>query len=87
MMNEDNDNPSWRAFVIDLNFAIKEQREESLGARAKIGTRAFMAIGVLYGKKHTFMHDLESFFWVFFWICIHYSEPNEKPRVVPQFEN
>ncbi len=34
-----------------------------------------MAIGVLYGERHSFMHDLESFFWVFFWICIHYSGP------------
>jgi hypothetical protein len=34
-----------------------------------------MAIGVLRGEKHSFMHDLESFFWVLSWICIH-SEPN-----------
>ena len=86
MMNEDDDNPSWRAFIIDLDLAIKEQREESSGARGKTGTRAFMAIGVLYSEKHSFMHDLESFFWVFFWICIHYSGPNKQPRVVPQFE-
>jgi Fungal protein kinase len=62
MMNEEDDNPSWRSFLIDLDLAIKEQREDSSGARAKTGTRAFMAIGVLYGEKHTFMHDLESFF-------------------------
>jgi hypothetical protein len=24
---------------------------------------------------HSFMHDLESFFWVLFWICIHYDGP------------
>lgn len=23
------------------------------------------------GEKHSFMHDLKSFFWVLFWICIH----------------
>lgn len=86
MMNENEYNPSWRAFIIDLDLAIKEQREESSGARGRTGTRAFMAIGVLYGEKHSFMHDLESFFWVFFWICIHYSEPDKKPGVVPQFE-
>lgn len=85
-MNEDDDNPSWRAFIIDLDLAIKEQREESSGARGKTGTRAFMAIGVLYGEKHSFMHDLESFFWVLFWICIHYNRPNEKSRVVEKFE-
>jgi hypothetical protein len=75
MMNEDDNNPSWRSFLIDLDLAVKEQREESSGARAKIGPRAFMAIGVLYGERHSFMHDLESFFWVLFWICIHYSGP------------
>jgi hypothetical protein len=86
MMNEDDDNPSWRAFLIDLDLAIKEQRENSSGARGKTGTRAFMAIGVLLDdEKHSFMHDLESFFWVLFWICIHYDGPN-KVRVVPQFE-
>lgn len=30
-----------------------------------------MAIGALYGEDHNFMHDLESFFWVLFWLCIH----------------
>jgi len=64
MMNEDDDNRSWRAFLIDLDLAIKEQRDGSSGARGKADTRAFMAIGVLYGEQH---------FWVLFWICIHYS--------------
>lgn len=85
MMNEEDDK-SWRAFIIDLDLAIKEQRDESSGARGKTGTRAFMAIGVLLGEKHSLKHDLESFFWVLFWICIHYSEPDKKARVVPQFE-
>ncbi len=44
-----------------------------------------MAIGALLGEPHSFMHDLESFFWVLFWICIHYNGPNES-RVVPRFE-
>jgi len=35
--------------------------------------------------RHFFMHDLESFFWVLFWICIHYNGPNEE-LVVPQFD-
>ena len=26
------------------------------------------------------MHDLESFFWVLFWICIHHNEPSKKPK-------
>ena len=62
MMNEDEGNPSWSSFLIDLDLSIEEQREESSSARAKTGTRAFMAIGVLLGEKHSFRHDLESFF-------------------------
>ncbi|RTE68179.1 hypothetical protein BHE90_017444, partial [Fusarium euwallaceae] len=73
MINEDDDNPSWPAFVIDLDLAIKESRETASGAKGKTGTRAFMAIGALLGEQHSFMHDLESFFWVLFWICIHYD--------------
>ncbi|OJD14653.1 hypothetical protein ACJ73_09058 [Blastomyces percursus] len=85
MVNEDKDNPSWPAFLIDLDLAIKTQRDGSSGARGKTGTRAFMAIGVLYGEKHCFMHDLESFFWVLFWICIHY-DGRGKGSSVEEFE-
>ncbi len=73
MINEDDGNPSWPSFLIDLDLAIKEQREGASGAKGKTGTRAFMAIGALLGEQHSFMHDLESFFWVLFWICIHYD--------------
>ncbi|KJK73463.1 hypothetical protein H634G_11305 [Metarhizium anisopliae BRIP 53293] len=51
----------------------------------KTGTRAFMAIGALLGEQHSFMHDLESFFWVLFWICIHYNGPDDS-RTVQRFE-
>jgi hypothetical protein len=73
MINEDRDNPSWSPFLIDLDLAIREDRERASGAKGKTGTRAFMAIGALLGEQHTFMHDLESFFWVLFWTCIHYD--------------
>ena len=35
--------------------------------------RAFMAIRALLGKRLSVIHDLESIFWVLFWICIHYD--------------
>ena len=75
LMTEDEKSPLYPAFFIDLNLAIATNREESSGARGKTGTRAFMAIGILLGEQHSFMHDLESFFWVLFWICIHYDGP------------
>jgi serine/threonine protein kinase len=78
LVNEDEENLSWPAFLIDLDLAIKEEREQASGARGKTGTRAFMAIGVLLDdEQHSFMHDLESFFWVLFWICIHYDGPDK----------
>ena len=63
MVNEDEENPFWHAFLIDLDLAIKDDRTKSSGARGKTGTRAFIAIGVLLDNElHSFMHDLESFF-------------------------
>ncbi|KAK3371889.1 hypothetical protein B0H63DRAFT_550189 [Podospora didyma] len=84
LINEDTSNPSGPSFLIDLDLAIKEDREGASGAKGKTGTRAFMAIGVLLGEQHSFMHDLESFFWVLFWICIQCEGPVET-RVVKEF--
>jgi serine/threonine protein kinase len=60
MINEDDSNPSWPSFLIDLDLAIRERREGASGARGKTGTRAFMAIGALLGEQHSFMHDHQS---------------------------
>jgi hypothetical protein len=40
---------------------------------------------LLDDEQHSYMHDLELFFWVLFWICIHYDGLNRE-RVVPRFE-
>ncbi|KAE8155744.1 hypothetical protein BDV40DRAFT_294090 [Aspergillus tamarii] len=85
IINDEEGNPSWPAFLIDLDLAICERREQPSGARGKTGTRAFMAIALLLGEKHSFMHDLESFFWVIFWICIHYPALT-KNKAVRRFE-
>ncbi|KAB5524002.1 hypothetical protein GE09DRAFT_1153373, partial [Coniochaeta sp. 2T2.1] len=58
---------------------------EASGAKGKTGARAFMASGALLGEQHSFMHHLESFFWVLFWLCIHYNGP-DKGRLVPGFD-
>ncbi|PSN59265.1 hypothetical protein BS50DRAFT_580135 [Corynespora cassiicola Philippines] len=68
-------------FLIDLDLAIKIDREGASGAPSKTGTKVFMAIGALYGEEHTFMHDLESFFWVLYWICVHCNGPRGQRRV------
>ncbi|KAJ2906934.1 hypothetical protein MKZ38_009797 [Zalerion maritima] len=85
MINEDDENPSWFSFLIDLDLAINERRDGVSGAQGKTGTRAFMAIGALLGEQHSFMHDLESFFWVLFWICIHFNGPDNN-RIIPEFD-
>jgi hypothetical protein len=85
MVNEDDDNLSWPSFLIDLDLAVRERRGGASGAKGKTGTRAFMAIGALLGEQHSFMHDIESFFWVLFWICVHYDGP-DKTRVITEFD-
>ncbi|OAA34974.1 serine/threonine-protein kinase Sgk2 [Metarhizium rileyi] len=87
MMNDDDEQDSWRSFLIDLDLSVREQRKDVSGAKGKTGTRAFMAIGVLLGDQHSFMHDLESFFWVLFWICIYYNGPDDNGKPVERFEN
>ncbi|KAK2808589.1 hypothetical protein FQN50_004621 [Emmonsiellopsis sp. PD_5] len=64
MINEDGSDGSYPSFQIDLDLAIRRDRDEPSGARGKTGTQAFMSIGVLLGEKHPFLHNLESFFLV-----------------------
>ena len=61
---------------LEETFSVKPPRSSGLA-----GTKIFMAIGALLSEPHSFMHDLESFFWVLFWICIHYDGRNEKGEV------
>ena len=68
-------------FLIDLDLAVKIDRNSASGAPSKTGTKVFMAIGALYGEEHSFMHDLESFFWVLFWACIHCTGPGGQRRL------
>lgn len=58
MINEDKENLSWPAFLINLDLAIREQRVDVSGATGKTSMRVYMVIDVLLGKKHSFMHDL-----------------------------
>lgn len=85
MINVDRSNPSSLGFLIDLDLATKISRETASGAAGRTGTRAFMSIGVLLGDSHSFMDDLESFFWVLYWICVHF-ESSKTSRPVDKFE-
>ncbi|KAI9640307.1 hypothetical protein NHQ30_011357 [Ciborinia camelliae] len=66
--------------LIDLDLA-KELDSMPSGARHRTGTMQFMAIEVLEGNGHTYRHDLESFFYVFLWMCVRYGyEGTGKPK-------
>lgn len=70
-----------RGFVIDLDLAIEISATKPSGAPHRTGTTEFMAIDVLRAQRHTFRHDLESFFYVFLWICV--THPLEEGRWNP----
>ncbi|KAL1972798.1 hypothetical protein VTN31DRAFT_6340 [Thermomyces dupontii] len=54
--------------LIDMDLA-KEIDGGRSGARCRTGTMEFMAIEVLLNVDHTYLHDLESFFYVLIWQC------------------
>lgn len=62
-----------RGFLIDLDMAIETACLTPSAAPHRTGTREFMAIEVLNGDAptHTYRHDIESFFYVFVWICVY----------------
>ncbi|KND86276.1 hypothetical protein TOPH_09086 [Tolypocladium ophioglossoides CBS 100239] len=65
-----------KGILIDLDVAMNL----AVGPRTPgevIGTRAFMAIGVLRSRPHRYRHDLESFLYVFLWTII--SNRSENP--------
>ncbi|KAG9237290.1 hypothetical protein BJ875DRAFT_533004 [Amylocarpus encephaloides] len=70
--------------LIDLDLAKKLDSVPS-GANHRTGTMQFMAIEVLQGKAHTYRHDLESFFYVFIWMCIRngHEVAGDRRRVRP----
>lgn len=55
--------------LIDSDLA-KELDSMPSGASHRTSTMQLMAIEVLQGKGHTYRPDLESFFYVFVWMCI-----------------
>jgi hypothetical protein len=71
--------------VIDFSLSACLSADGSSGVRNR-GTRPFKAIGVLLGEENSLMHDLESFFWVLFWICIYHEGSTIKHRIVLRFE-
>lgn len=62
-----------RGVLIDLDLAVCLSDTADGMAHHRTGTMEFMAIGALSSEQHTYRHDLESFFYVFLWLCVHYQ--------------
>lgn len=65
-----------KAILIDLDSAIDLDLTSDEPEHGIIGTRPFMAIGVLRSEWHTYRHDLESFLYVFLWTMINNHAEN-----------
>ncbi|KAH9909307.1 hypothetical protein F4778DRAFT_716150 [Xylariomycetidae sp. FL2044] len=63
-----------KGILIDLDSAL--DLEAGPNRRQITGTRAFMSIGILRERSHTYRHDLESFFYVFLRSVIANRDPN-----------
>ncbi|KKA30700.1 hypothetical protein TD95_005428, partial [Thielaviopsis punctulata] len=73
LINQDRSDPSRLGLLIDLDHAVDINRTSPSGLAVRTGTFLFMSIDILSGHKgfqHSFMDDLESFFWVLFWVCL-----------------
>ena len=68
-------------FLIDFDLAVQIDRLGSSGAPTRTGTKVFMSIDAPLGFHPTLMDNLESFFWVLLWICVHYEDPDEQGKV------
>ena len=74
-------------FLIDFDFAVDADPPESSDAQRRTGTKVFMSIDALAGECHSFMDDLESFFWVLFWICLHHEGPHDAKKTKKPFKH
>lgn len=75
----------WNGIIADFERSAFLGADGSSGVYNR-GTKPFKAIGVLRGEENSFMHDLESFFWVLFWICIYREGTSIQNRIVLPFE-
>lgn len=82
MMSEGTMTGISKGLLIGLESAVELDKVQE-ATHGIVGTRPFMAIGVLKGKAHTYRHDLESFLYVLLWVLITKGadSPPEKSRL------
>ncbi|QRW05890.1 hypothetical protein RhiLY_04889 [Ceratobasidium sp. AG-Ba] len=80
--------PRPRGFLSDVDLAsilsLVRQTVTDIHSH-RTGTPAFMAVDLLLAAKgqaitHTYLHDLESFFWVLLYAVAEHSEENDTPN-------
>ncbi|KAI9615426.1 hypothetical protein H4Q26_011364 [Puccinia striiformis f. sp. tritici PST-130] len=73
MFDNQTDDPNRKSFLIDLDVAVPYPTEHDEDDCVRAGTKVFMSINLLLQRNsHTYVDDLESFFWVLVWICALY---------------
>jgi len=83
LLDKQTDDPDRKSFLIDLDVAVSYPVANDKDGHTRTGTKVFMSSGLLLnGGPHSFVDDLESFFWVFIWICIYYPENRAKQTPV-----
>ncbi|KAF8461314.1 hypothetical protein JB92DRAFT_3072201 [Gautieria morchelliformis] len=73
-----------RGILIDFDHAIRVGDTSLHSTKRKIGTWRFMSRNILEGKNpHTYIDDLESFYFVLCWIFMAYTGPDKPtPKTV-----
>ncbi|POW14547.1 hypothetical protein PSHT_07357 [Puccinia striiformis] len=73
MIDNQTEDPDRKSFLIDLDMAVPYPMTNEEDSDARIGTKECMSIGLLMKtNSHTHLDDLESFFWVLIWTCVHW---------------
>ncbi|CAA7262378.1 unnamed protein product [Cyclocybe aegerita] len=94
LIGEEGAEEGWRGLLIDMDMAVRWQRAATMAAvDFRTGTRAFQAILVISSEKdkadgkillaHDYLDDLESFFYVFCWVCMRYTPTGERVKSPP----
>ncbi len=73
-----------KGMLIDLDVSM-ELKLGPVNPNELIGTRPFMAVGLLEGKPHTYRHDMEPLLYVLLWsvICRESDYPPTESRLRP----
>ncbi|KAF8648188.1 hypothetical protein AX16_006327 [Volvariella volvacea WC 439] len=75
--------PGNRGILVDLDKAmwINQPKPFSKALNRRV---EFISLNVLRSGRHSYLDDLQSFFYVLSWICIAYEGPGQRRTTLPQ---